>query len=322
VAGGRCRSGDLHLRASAAAHQRNVEGRGADGLRPLQPSDQNRLSPVKVVVAYPGPVGSHSSAAAERLAPGDDHRAASSFDAVVEMVVAGEAQLGVLPIESSLAGPVAETHDLLYERPVSIVAETRLAVRHCLLAKNGTALEAVRIVRSHPQAFDQCRRLLAALPQARRVPAATTADAAREVAASEHPGEVAIASAHAARLYGLHVLDDDVADHPEAFTRFVALAPWTLIERDQRPWRTAIAFQTNHSPGALYRALAPFAHFDINLVQLVSRPLPHSRWNYRFDAVLDGHPYDENVRAGLEELRGLTRKLLVTGCYPAEEEDD
>jgi prephenate dehydratase len=276
---------------------------------------------VKIVV-YPGPEGSHSSAAARKLLPDADYRAAASFDAVVEAVVAGEAELGVLPIESSLAGPVAETHDLLYERPVSIVAETKLAVRHCLVARNGTPLEAVRIVRSHPQAFDQCRRLLAALPQARRVPAATTADAAREVAASDDPGEVAIASAHAARLYGLHILDDDVADHPEAFTRFVALAPWTLVARDRRPWRTAIAFQTNHSPGALYRALEPFAHYEINLVQLVSRPLPHSRWNYRFDAVLDGHPYDENVRAGFAELRGLTRRLLITGCYPAEEEDE
>ncbi|HEY3183244.1 MAG TPA: prephenate dehydratase domain-containing protein [Gaiellaceae bacterium] len=273
-------------------------------------------------VSYPGPVGSHSSAAAEKLAPEAVHRAAASFDAVVDAVVAGEVELGVLPIESSLAGPVAETHDLLYERPVSIVAETRLAVRHCLLARNGTALDAVRVVRSHPQAFDQCRRLLAALPQARRVPAATTADAAREVAESGEPGEVAIASAHAARLYGLHVLDDDVADHPEAFTRFVALAPWTLVARDARPWRTAIAFLTDHAPGALYRALAPFAHHGVNLVQLVSRPLPRSRWNYRFDAVLDGHPYDDNVRLALQELRGRSRKLLVTGCYPAEEEND
>jgi prephenate dehydratase len=272
------------------------------------------------LVAYPGPVGSHSSAAAERLARDRDTFAVASFEAVVDSVVAGESELGVLPIESSLSGPVAETHDLLYERPISIVAETKLAVRHCLLARNGTPLEAVRTIRSHPQAFDQCRRLLAALPQARRVPAATTADAAREVAASDDPGEAAIASDYAARLYGLGVLDDDVADHPEAFTRFVALAPWTRIERDARPWRTAIAFQTDHRPGALYRALAPFAHHEVNLGQLVSRPLPHSRWNYRFDAVLDGHPYDDNVRLALQELRGRSQRLLVTGCYPAEEE--
>ena len=273
------------------------------------------------VVVYPGPAGSHSSTATARLAPDGDARAVASFDAVVEAVVAGEASLGVLPIESSLAGPVAETHDLLYERPVSIVAEALLPIRHCLVARNGTPLADVRVIRSHPQAFDQCRRLLSVLSEARRVPAATTADAAREVAASEDPGEAAIASAHAAELYGLHVLDDDVADHPEAFTRFVAIAGHTLVHREDRAWRTALAFVTDHTPGALYRALEPFAQFDVNLVQLVSRPLPHSRWRSRFDAVLDGHPYDENVRSAFEELRALTRELRVTGSYAAAVEE-
>jgi len=269
------------------------------------------------LVAYPGPAGSHSSAASARLAPDASPRALASFEAVVDAVVAADASIGVLPIESSLAGPVAETHDLLYERPVAIVAEATLPIRHCLLARNGTPLEAVRVIRSHPQAFDQCRRLLAALPQARRVPAATTADAAREVAASPSPAEAAIASEHAAHLYGLRVLDDDVADHPEAFTRFVAVATHMRLAHDDRAWRTALAFVTDHTPGALYRALAPFAHFGVNLVQLVSRPLPRSRWRSRFDAVLDGHPHDDRVRSAFAELRDVTRELRVTGCYPA-----
>jgi prephenate dehydratase len=304
----------VHLRRTRPPRPRRAQGGGAHRLRHLRTADQDRLSLV-TVVAYPGPAGSYSSFATARLAPDGDARAVSSFDAVVDAVVSGEAGLGVLPIESSLAGPVAETHDLLYERPVSIVAEAQLPIRHCLLARNGTPLADVRVIRSHPQAFDQCRRLLAGLAHAQRVPAATTADAAREVAASDDPGEAAIASAHAAELYGLRILDDDVADHPEAFTRFVALAGYTIVERDERPWRTAVAFVTDHAPGALYRALAPFAHFDVNLVQLVSRPLPHRRWRSRFDAVLDGHPYDDNVRSAFGELRGLTRELRVTGSY-------
>ena len=272
-------------------------------------------------VAYPGPPGSHSAAASSRLAPEADARAVASFDAVIEAVVRADVGLGVLPIESSLAGAVAETHDLLYEHPVSIVAETAIPVRHCLLVRNGIALEDVRTIRSHPQAFDQCRRLLSSLPQARRVPAATTADAAREVAASDDPTEAAIASEAAALLYGLRILDDDVADHPEAFTRFVAVATHTRLARDDRAWRTALALVTDHTPGALHRALGPFAHFGVNLVQLVSRPLPHARWRSRFDVVLDGHPYDEPVRAALEELRGVTRALRVTGSYPAGADD-
>ena len=91
----------------------------------------------------------------------------AGFRAVADAVVSAEVGHGVLPIESSLAGPVAETHDLLYERALSIVGETVLPIRHCLAAIGNVPLDEIRIVRSHPMALDQCRDLLARLPQAK-----------------------------------------------------------------------------------------------------------------------------------------------------------
>jgi prephenate dehydratase len=240
-----------------------------------------------------------------------------SFASVVDAAVAAEVQLGVLPIESSLAGPVNETHDLLYDAPLSIVQEASLPIRHCLVARRPADLRSFRVVRSHPVAFDQCRALLESLP-AKRVAAATTADAARAVADSDDPTEAAIASPEAAAAYGLAVVADDVGDDPDAFTRFVAVAPYTRVDGSHEGRRTAISFATDHRPGALYRALEPFARHELNMVQLVSRPLPKSRWRYRFDVVFDGHPLDGEVRTALAELRGLTRALRVLGCYPAE----
>ena len=73
---------------------------------------------------------------------------------------------------------------------------------------------------------------------------------------------------------------------------------------------------TNHEPGALHEAIEPFGRHRINLVQLVSRPIPATPWRYRFDAVLDGHPLDPLVRETLAEVRGLTRELRVFGSYP------
>lgn len=267
-------------------------------------------------VGYPGPPGSHTGAAAAVLVP--DARAIDlpSFTAVVDAASASEVTLGVLPIESSLIGPIAETHDLLYEAPLSIVREATLPITHCVLGLPGASLDTARVVRSHQAAFDQCRDLLRGR-DVRCIPAATTADAAREVAEGGDPSEVAIAGAEAARTYGLTVLADDVGDRPGAFTRFVALAPYTQIQHGEG-WRTALSFVTDHQPGALYRALGPLSRNGVNLVQLVSRPLPRSPWRYRFDVVLDGHVFDETVRPALAELRGLTRELRLFGSYAAE----
>jgi prephenate dehydratase len=272
---------------------------------------------VNVSVGYPGPRGSHSDAAATVLAPGATTVDLPSFSAVVEAAGEARVDLGVLPIESSLAGPIAETHDLLYEAPLSIVREATLPIRHCVVGVAGADFAKAIAVRSHPSAFEQCRTLLGARA-VRRIPAATTADAAREVAERGDPAEVAIASLEAAATYGLDVLLDDVGDAPGAFTRFVALAPYTQVAVGEG-WRTALSFVTDHRPGALHHALGPFARNGVNLVQLVSRPLPRSPWRYRFDVVLDGHVRDSVVGPALAELRGLTREIRLFGSYQAEE---
>ncbi|HEX5027960.1 MAG TPA: prephenate dehydratase domain-containing protein [Gaiellaceae bacterium] len=275
------------------------------------------------IVGYPGRDGAHSAAACERLFSGDaDLVALPSFAAVTQATADGTIDVGVLPIESSLVGPVAETHDLLYDSPLAITGETVVPIRHFLVGPGEIALDEIRAVHSHPVALDQCRRLLASLPQATAIAAATTADAAAEVAERGDPAEVAIASERAARLHDLAIVASDVGDHPEAFTRFVSVATHMRLDVNGKPWRTAFSFVTDHQPGALHRAIEPFARHRIDLLQLVSRPIPQSPWKYRFDAVLTGHPLDPIVRETLAELRERTRLLRVFGSYPAEVHHD
>jgi chorismate mutase/prephenate dehydratase len=273
---------------------------------------------VNVSVAYAGRDGAHGAAACDLLFPENaDVTALPTFTAVVEATVAGEVEFGVLPIESSLSGSVAETHDLLHASPLSIVDETVLAIRHHLLAHEVVPLEEIRVVRSHPVALDQCRRLLASMPWATVIAATTTAEAAAEVAERGDPTEAAIAGERAAPLYGLTVLLPDVGDHPEAYTRFVSVATHTRLDGDPTAWRTAFSFVTDHRPGALHRTIEPFARNGIDLVQLVSRPIPETPWRYRFHAVLAGHPLDPLVAGALAEVRGQARHLKVFGSYPA-----
>jgi prephenate dehydratase len=271
-----------------------------------------------LTVAYPGREGAHSAAACGLLFPETEAQAVPSFSDVVAAVGSGRVEAGVLPIESSIAGPVAETHDLLVGSATSINAQVILPIRHFLVGVADVPLEEIRIVRSHPVALDQCRRLLASLPKAEAIAAGTTADAAAQVARDAEPTEAAIASERAAALHGLVVLAADVGDHPEAFTRFVAISNRTeLGDGDSAGWRIAFSFQTDHRPGALHRAIEPFARHALDLVQLTSRPIPQTPWRYRFDAVLAGHPLDPVVCETLAEVRSQAQRFTVFGSYPA-----
>jgi prephenate dehydratase len=132
-------------------------------------------------VGYPGRDGAHSAAACDRLFPEAELVPLPSFQAVVDAATGGDIAYGVLPIESSLSGPVAETHDLLYGSALAITAETVLPIRHCLVGIAALPREEIRVVRSHPVALDQCRKLLAEMPWATAIAAPTTGDAAAQV---------------------------------------------------------------------------------------------------------------------------------------------
>lgn len=278
------------------------------------------MTPDDNTVAYPGREGAHTAAACDRLFPAARLVSHANFSEVVEAVISRDCTYGVLPIESSLAGPVNETHDLLYDSPLSIVAEAILPIRHCLVGIKGTRLEEVREIRSHPMALDQCRGLLARLSGATATVAPMTDSAAATVAELADPGIAAIASARAARLHSLEVLEDDVGDHA-AYTRFAALAPYTRLDRRHGEWRTALTFETHHKPGALHSAIEPLARRAIDMVQLVSRPIPTRPFDYRFDCVLGGHPLDEDVAAALVDMRAETARLRVIGSYRADREE-
>src|SRR5439155_12312903 len=162
-----------------------------------------------------------------------------------------------------------------------------------------------------------CRRLLAAMPWATAIAAGSTAEAAAEVAERGDPTQAAIAGERAAVLHGLTVISGDVGDHPRTYTRFVSVATHTRLDGAGEDWRVAFSFVTDHRPGALHRAIEPFARHGIDLVQLVSRPIPDTPWRYCFHAVLAGHPLDPLIRDALAEVKGQACRLKVFGSYPA-----
>jgi prephenate dehydratase len=271
-----------------------------------------------ITVAYPGEEGAYAAEAGARLYPAAELRSCKSWAEVVRAVGRGEAAYGVLPIENSLAGAIPETYDLLAHAPLAIVAETVLAVPHCLVGMPDTNIDALARVHSHPAALAQCRRFLSSLPDTLPEVAPSTAAAARRVAEAGDRGQAAISSRRAAARFGLTVLLNDVSDHAENYTRFVSVATHTRIDRDDgRLWHTSVRFVTHHHPGALLSAIEPLARYGVNMASLQSRPIPGRPWNYQFYADLEGHPLDAAVATALRVLEENVAEIGYLGCYPA-----
>ena len=278
------------------------------------------MASIELTVAYPGREGAHSAAACDRLFPAARLVPLPTFSDVIDAVVSGRVPFGVLPIESSLVGPVAETHDLLYESPLSIVAEAILPINHCLVGPEHIALAEVREIHSHPVALDQCRKLIASLPDALAVAAPTTGDAATIVAKLADPTIVAIASDRAARINGLTIIDANVGDHPEAFTRFVSVAPVHAARPARRQLADGVLLHDRPPPGsALSRARAALPPRDrpqparLAADSLEAVQLPLRRRPQRPPA----RPRDLRHAAGDADL---TAELRVFGSYRADHE--
>jgi prephenate dehydratase len=267
-----------------------------------------------VAVAIQGEAGSFSHAAALH-ALGPDIRLVprSSFEELFRTVEGGEAARGVVPIENSLAGSVHENYDLLGAHALHVVGEAQVRVRHCLIARPGTELGAIRRVASHPVALAQCRKFFADHRDIAPVPAYDTAGSVRDLMSGDAAADAAIASSLAASLYGAIVLQEGLEDHPENYTRFLVVArePAPL----ERARKTSLVFTLPNVPGSLHRALGVFAARALDLTKIESRPLPGRPWEYAFYLDVTGDPRGA-VAEALAELRGMARDLRVLGAYP------
>jgi chorismate mutase/prephenate dehydratase len=265
-------------------------------------------------VAYFGPAGTHTHAAALKAFPDLVGVDVPTIASVIEAVAGGEADFGVVPIENSTEGGVTSTLDALLESPVHVRGELVLDITQCLASKE-RSLSDIERVYSHPQGLAQCRRWLAVnLPRAELVPYASTSAAAQK--AATEPRSAAIGSALAAELYGLTVLAH-AHDSRDNATRFVILALEDAAPTGRD--KTSLVFSTLHERGALRRALEVFDDENINLTRIESRPARNRRWEYVFFTDLEGHREDEPVRRALARLERLCSEVRVLGSYPRAE---
>jgi prephenate dehydratase len=274
----------------------------------------------KNTIAFQGEPGANSHLAISEAYPRADALPCATFEDAFAAVRSGRAQLGMIPVENSVAGRVADIHHLMPTSKLHIVAEHFMPVHHQLLGVKGSRLKALKTVESHVHALGQCRNVIRKLG-IKAIVAADTAGSAREVSESGDPTRASIATKLAAKIYGLRVLQTNIEDEKHNTTRFIVLsrdAKWAR-RNPKHKVVTTFVFQVRNIPAALYKALGGFATNGINMTKLESYMVGGSFSATQFYADVEGHPDDRALELALEELDFVCqpKTLKILGVYPA-----
>lgn len=281
----------------------------------------NRKAQNTITVAYQGAEGAYSYIAAmKHFGPRDIqviYRGEMSFSSMLQSVKDGLAHYAMLPIENTTAGSINEAYDLLAGMNLSIVGEEVLLIEHCLVAIKGATLENLKRIYSHPQALAQCSNFLSRLSHCIVESYLDTAMAVKNVKLENDLTQAAIASEEAAELYKLSVLNRNIANQKDNYTRFVVVAKEGAQYDERVSCKTSLIFATKHEEGALLKCLNVLASYDLNLTKLESRPRPNIPWEYLFYLDFEGNISNPDVKDALKELSSNTSFLRVLGSYPA-----
>ncbi|WP_137043136.1 prephenate dehydratase [Pseudolabrys sp. FHR47] len=268
-------------------------------------------------IIFQGELGANSDIACREAYPDYEPVPAATFEDCFTALESGDVDLGMIPIENSVAGRVADIHHLMPTAKLHIIGEWFLPIRNQLMAPKGATLATIKTVQSHVMALGQCRKVIRDL-KLTPVIGADTAGSAREIAEANDITRAAIGSRLAAEIYGLNILKENVEDESNSTTRFVVLSP-------EKKWAkpgngkviTTFVFRVRNLPAALYKAMGGFATNGVNMTKLESYMVGGNFFATQFYADVEGHPDDTALVHALEELAFFSKELRILGVYPA-----
>ena len=265
------------------------------------------------VVGFQGEIGAYSEKAINLYFSKASSKAYKTFSDLFDALENEQIELAILPIENSIEGSVTESYELLLKSKVTVVGEINVKIEHCLISHHNTSKDDIDVIYSHTQALGQCKAYL----KNSGCDAVTTYDTAGSVKMIKEKNmkrAAAIASKDAAKLYDMSVIEENIQDHEDNFTRFFCLSkiPTKSTGND----KTSIVFSAGDVAGSLYKALKEFADGDINLTKLESRLTRKKAWEYNFYLDFEGHIDDENCKKAIQELVNLGSSVKILGSYP------
>ena len=288
-----------------------LEASGCQGRLPFIGVEELPVEKARVV--FQGADGAYSQAAMMQYF-GDQIASihVDTFRDAMSAIDEGSADFAVLPIENSTAGIVSEIYDLLVEFENYIVGEQIIKIEHCLLGVPGADISDIKTVYSHPQSLMQSAKYLSDHDW-KQISMQNNAFAAKKVAEDGDSTQAAIASEHAANIYGLEVLKKGVNQSGSNSTRFIIVTNQKIFKKDAG--KISICFELPHESGSLYHMLSHFIYNGLNMTKIESRPIEDRNWEYRFFIDFEGNLSDSAVKNALRGLREEARNMKILGNY-------
>ncbi|SPP32520.1 P-protein [Arsenophonus endosymbiont of Aleurodicus floccissimus] len=273
-------------------------------------------------IAFLGSNGSYSHLAARQYSARHFSQSmecsCDKFEDIFALVETKQADYGILPIENSSSGAINDVYDLLQTTLLSIVGEMRLPINHCLLAITKVPLENIETVYSYPQPFQQCNQFLQQYPNWKIEYCDSSSSAMQKVAKINSAKVAALGSEIGGALYGLTILEHNIANQSNNMTCFIVIARDAVQVSEQIPAKTTLLIATSQHAGALVDALLVLKEHNIVMSKLESRPSDNKPWEEMFYIDVQANLRSLDMQHALEKLTAMTRSIKILGCYPAD----
>lgn len=274
-------------------------------------------------ISYSGIEGSFAAMAVGGIFPDVEKVSCRTFREAYDSVEKALVDAAVLPIENSYAGEVGQVSDLMFSGPLQVIGVYELSISQCLLGVEGSSVESIKTVISHPQALEQCGEFIAHHGY-ETIPYENTARAAKEVSDRADITVGAIASSETAKLYGLQMIEHDINESSRNVTRFAVFTRRdctneAVEKAKQTPKNTILIFTIRDFAGALARAISIIGKHNYNMRVIRSRPVKEFNWQYYFYTEIEGVLDSEEGWRMLEQLKTACEKIKVIGTYKPDE---
>ncbi len=237
-----------------------------------------------------------------------------SFHGLVDQLLQGSADKGIMAIENSIAGSIIPNYALVYDNGLHIIGEHYLNIHHHLMVLKGQDLNDIEEVRSHPMALLQCREYLKTRPHIKMVEDVDTAQTAKQIQEHDLKKIAAIAPKVAAELYDLDIVASDIQTIKNNSTRFIIVKTKNKELPKEDINKASVRFITDHKRGSLAAVLNVMSDCNLNLTKIQSLPIIETPWKYAFfvDVTFEGYA---NFKKAIALLNIMSEDLKVLGEY-------